>query len=181
MFRECTENCKITWHKVIKFQRPRFPLTSLQESKVGSKKKAQRKNKWELMLSAMYFRPLLSCFTSFCDWPPCSSLTAILDRHNAPSCSLRPDIRSILNGYISPFHFRFFASPVSKQRLPSLTMESWYTLMYKEKVRGPADYFKRVENGLVKDTLLSLSGWPSKRTWTSPGQIPKILALCFCR
>lgn len=83
-----------------------------------------------LCISFLCFPTLLS----FVVLPPCSSLIVILDRHNAPSCSLQPYIRSVLNRHISPFHLKFFASPASKQRLPSLTMESWHALMYKEKV-----------------------------------------------
>lgn len=73
-----------------------------------------------LCISFLCFPTLLS----FVVLPPCSSLIVTLDRHNAPSRSLQPYIRSVLNRHISPFHLKFFASPASKQRLPSLTMES---------------------------------------------------------
>lgn len=141
MLRECPENCKNTWHKIIKFQRPRFPLTSLQESKVGSEKKIQnwekeQREKWRYGFGASAVgcgSPSSAFLLSFAVLPPCSPLVVLLERNNAPSCSLQPYIRSIWNRYISPFHLKSFASPVSKQQLPSLTMEAWHAFMYTEK------------------------------------------------
>lgn len=96
-----------------------------EENRIG------KRNKWKTdamglvqLLSALYFLPLLSYFTFFCGFASLQ-LPHCYTRQAQCSITLSSTVlRSVLNRHISPFHLKFFASPTSKQRLPSLTMES---------------------------------------------------------